>query len=102
MPALHFTPFVHALFGIAHRNLREEFSNGVTPAFGVVSAEDSGTSFSMNLGGGIDYRLNHRFALRLFQFDYNPVFLRSRTIDAVTFPNRTLNGARISVGVVIK
>ncbi len=91
-----FTPFTHALFGIAHRNLKETLSDG-TDDF-----TDSTTSFAMNLGGGVDYKLNNRFAVRLFQFDYNPIFLRSRTINSIAFPNRTLNGVRISAGIVIK
>jgi hypothetical protein len=34
--------------------------------------------------------------------DYNPVFLKARTIAGVNFPERTANGMRISVGLVIK
>ena len=91
-----FTPFTHALFGIGHRNLKETLSDG-TDDF-----TDGTTSFAMELGGGVDYKLNNRFALRLFQFDYNPILLRSRTINSIAFPNRTLNGVRISAGIVIK
>jgi opacity protein-like surface antigen len=91
-----FTPFTHALFGIAHRNLTETLSSGSD------NFTDRTTSFAMNLGGGVDYELNDRFAVRLFQFDYNPIFLRSRTIDSIAFPGHTLNGVRISAGIVIK
>lgn len=91
-----FTPFTHALFGIARRNLTETLSGGGD------YATDKNTSFALNLGGGVDYRLNDRFALRLFQFDYNPILLRQRTINATTFPDQTLNGIRISAGIVIK
>ena len=91
-----FTPFTHALFGIAHRNLTETLGSG-SDAF-----TDRTTSFAMNLGGGIDYKLNDRFAVRLFQFDYNPIFLRSRTSNSIVLPNHTLNGIRISAGIVIK
>jgi hypothetical protein len=56
----------------------------------------------MNLGGGVDYRLNRRLAWRIGQIDYNPIFLRSRTFNATTFPARTLNGFRFSTGIVIK
>jgi opacity protein-like surface antigen len=91
-----FTPFTHALFGIAHRNLTETLSS-VGNDF-----TDSTTSFAMNLGGGVDYTLNNRISVRLFQFDYNPIFLRSRTINSIAFPNHTLNGVRISAGIVIK
>ena len=91
-----FTLFTHALFGIAHRNLTETLSS-VDNDF-----TDSTTSFAMNLGGGVDYKLNNRFAVRLFQFDYNPIFLGSRTVNSIAFPSHTLNGVRISAGIVIK
>jgi opacity protein-like surface antigen len=91
-----FTPFAHALFGIAHRNLQE------TVASGSDDFTDRTTSFAMNLGGGVDYKLNDRVSVRLFQFDYNPIFLRSRTSDSIAFPDHTLNGVRLSAGIVIK
>jgi opacity protein-like surface antigen len=90
------TPYVHVLAGIARRNLTETFTSGTN------NFTDSNTSFAMNLGGGVDYRLNQRFAVRLLQFDYNPIFLSGRTINTVTFPNRTLNSFRFSTGIVIK
>jgi hypothetical protein len=90
------TPFAHVLAGIARRNLTETFTSGIG------NFTDSNTSFAMNFGGVVDYQLNKRFAWRLVQFDYNPIFLRGRTINTVTFPNRTLNGFRFSTGIVIK
>lgn len=93
-------PFLHALFGIARRRLKE---TAIAPtAASIASATDSSTSFAMNLGGGIDVRLSDRFDLRLIQVDYNPIFLRERIIEGEIFPGRTLNGVRISVGLVIK
>jgi Outer membrane protein beta-barrel domain len=90
------TPFVHVLAGVARRNLTETFTGGTT------SFTDHNTSFAMNFGGGVDYRLNGRFAWRIAQFDYNPIFLRSRIFNSVTLPNQTLNGFRFSTGIVIK
>jgi len=90
------TPFAHVLAGIARRNLTETFTDGTA------NFTDTNTSFTMNLGGGVDYRLNSRFAWRIAQFDYNPIFLRDRTVNSVTFPSRTLNGFRFSTGIVIK
>ena len=90
------TPFAHVLAGIARRNLTETFTDGTA------NFTDSNTSFTMNLGGGVDYKLNGRFAWRIAQFDYNPIFLRDRTLNSVTFPSRTLNGFRFSTGIVIK
>jgi opacity protein-like surface antigen len=91
------TPYVHVLAGFARRSLTETFTTGTATNF-----TDSNTSFAMNLGGGFDYQLNKRFAWRLAQFDYNPIWLRGRTINTVTFPDRTLNGFRFSTGIVIK
>jgi opacity protein-like surface antigen len=90
------TPFAHVLVGLARRNLTETFTGGTT------SFADLNTSFAMNLGGGVDYKLSSRFAWRIAQFDYNPIFLRSRTLNSVIFPSRTLNGFRFSTGIVIK
>jgi opacity protein-like surface antigen len=91
-----FTPFAHVLAGIARRNLTETFTDGTT------NFTDQNTSFAMNLGGGVDYALNDHFAWRIGQFDYNPIFLRSRTINSIAFPGGTLNGFRFSTGIVIK
>jgi opacity protein-like surface antigen len=91
-----FSPFTHALFGIARGNLTETLPDGSN------FATDSNSSFAMNLGGGVDYKLNDRFAARLFQIDYNPIFLRNRTINGITIPGQTQNGVRISAGIVIK
>ena len=90
------TPFAHVLAGIARRNLNETFTDG-SAAF-----TDHNTSFTMNFGGGVDYKLNNRFAWRIGQFDYNPIFLRSHTLNSTIFPNRTLNGFRFSTGIIIK
>ena len=104
-PQVHFfgahrlTPFAHALFGVSRRSLKLAATAGATS---ITSATDSTTSFTMNLGGGLDVRLSERFDFRLIQLDYNPVFLKERTIEGVTFPGRTANGLRISVGLVIK
>src|SRR5438874_2425339 len=56
------TPFVHAMFGVSR--IRTE-----TDEFGpLVSFAD--TSFGMAAGGGLDVRLNDRFAIRAVQLDY--------------------------------
>jgi len=90
------TPFAHVLAGIAQRNLTETFTDGST------DFTDHNTSFTMNFGGGVDYKLNGRFAWRIVQFDYNPIFLRSRAVNSVLVPDRTLNGFRLSTGIVIR
>ena len=94
------TPFVHALFGAARRSLKEKVN--AAPASSITFAEDNITSFAMNLGGGVDVRLNDRIDIRVIQIDFNPIFLRKRTVEDVVFPGRTARGVRFSVGLVIK
>lgn len=89
-----FTPFVQGLAGIARRNLTETFTTS--------SYTDNPTSFALNLGGGVDYQINERFAWRLGQFGYNPIFVRARIVNSAPIPDRTLNGFRFSTGIVIK
>jgi opacity protein-like surface antigen len=94
------TPFIHALFGIARRNLRlEAVDAGATS---IASAADSTTNFTMNLGGGLDVRVNDRVEVRVIQVDYNPTFLRNRTVEGLNLPGRTAHGVRISVGLIFK
>lgn len=89
-----FTPFVEGLAGVSRRNLSETFTT--------TSFTDNPTSFALNLGGGVDYRINDRLAVRLVQFDYNPSFVRARTVNATAIPDRTINGFRFSTGIVIR
>jgi opacity protein-like surface antigen len=91
-----FTPFVQGLAGFARRNLSETIAATST------TFSDNKTSFALNLGGGVDYKLSNRFAWRIFQADYNPIFLRARTVNTTAIPNHTLNGFRFSTGIVIK
>ena len=78
------TPFVHALFGVSR--IRTETNEFGPP----VSFTD--TSFGMAVGGGLDVRLNDRFAIRAVQMDY----LRTR------FFNQTQNKGRVAVGIVMR
>ena len=91
-----FTPFAQALAGVARRNFTETIDSIST------SYIDNTTSFALNLGGGVDYKLSDRFGWRIVQFDYNPIFLRSRTVNSLAIADRTLNGFRFSTGIVIK
>lgn len=96
------TPFVRALFGVAYRSNRFETLTGAP----TVTFEDNSTNFAMALGGGVDVRLNDRFSFRVAQVDYNPVFLRDRTVTrsdgtTLTLRGRTENNLRLSAGIVI-
>jgi opacity protein-like surface antigen len=57
-----FTPFVHALFGGDYWGINS------STFFGTPSVSE--TSFGFVVGGGVDWKLTHRFAVRLGQFDY--------------------------------
>jgi opacity protein-like surface antigen len=58
----HITPFVHALFGGNHASVDASALVG-NPAI-------SDTAFAMAIGGGLDWKLTHHFAVRVGQFDY--------------------------------
>lgn len=97
-------PFVRALAGVTHSRTRittSGFGSGFDDEFSVNS-----TDFALALGGGLDVRVSDRVAIRAFQVDYNPVFLRSRDVDLFgeteRFNGRRLNNVRFSVGVVFR
>lgn len=105
------TPFVRALFGVA--NTRFEAQENTTVAGGTVSNSftTNATDFAMALGGGVDVRLNNRVGLRLLQVDYNPVFLRDRSVNVLgaagaitpqTLESNRQDNIRLSFGVTFK
>lgn len=62
-----FEPFAHALFGFDRASLSAGTFTGLTAA---ASGAMTDTAFGMALGGGVDYNLFPRFAIRLGQADY--------------------------------
>ncbi len=97
-------PFVRALAGVAHTRARVRTS-GFGDDFDTEFSDNS-TDFALALGGGIDVRISDRVAIRAFQVDYNPVFLRSRDIDVFgsteRFDGRRLDNIRFSFGLVFR
>jgi hypothetical protein len=88
-----FTPFVHALFGVAHINHKAELLalNGLS---------NSDTSFADAFGAGIDFRIVSIVSWR-FQGD----LLQTRFFNLpppISFVVSTQNGFRGSTGVVIR
>jgi len=78
------TPFLRALFGVANTRFSVSSSTpGTTGGTVTSSFTANATDFAMALGGGLDVRLNDRVGLRVFQVDYNPVFLRDRSISVL-------------------
>ena len=57
-----FVPYVQALFGVAHG------SDSYFPS--ATSFSSSATSFALTTGGGLDYHLNHRLAVRAIEVQY--------------------------------
>jgi opacity protein-like surface antigen len=105
------TPFLRSLFGIA--NTRFEAQQRTTQAGGTVSNSftTNATDFAMALGGGLDVRVNDRVSIRALQVDYNPVFLRDRSISvlgsagavqAQTLESNRQDNIRLSFGVVFR
>jgi opacity protein-like surface antigen len=74
------TPFVHALFGLAHTRALGQSSN----------------NFAMALGGGVDINVSPHVAIRAVQADY--VLIRASGAGA----SENLHNARISAGIVFK
>ena len=87
-------PFVRALAGVA--NTRSTLD---VPS---INAKDdfSSTDFALALGGGVDVRVSERVAVRVFQVDYNPVFLGSG--NELGFGNVRADNVRYSFGVVFR
>ena len=88
------TPFVRALAGVASTRSKLEAPS--------LNATDdlSSTDFALALGGGVDVRVSDRVVLRVFQVDYNPIFLSS--INELGFGKVRADNVRFSFGVVIR
>ena len=81
------TPFVQALFGAAHG------SDSYFPT--ETSYTTAATSFAFTAGGGVDYHLSHRLAIRPIEAQYMRTYL----------PNGTDNGQNhllLNAGIVFK
>ncbi|MGB2671434.1 MAG: OmpA family protein [Candidatus Acidiferrum sp.] len=94
-----FTPFLQVLGGVAHAD--ELTLDGCTAPIYACTPLPRETVFTMTAGGGLDYRLNHRIALRLFQAEFlatrfqnpNSIFV----VDKVWQSN-----IRLSTGIVFR
>jgi hypothetical protein len=63
------TPFVHVLFGFDRTSLNATTISGSGLASPLSTTATTDTDATVALGGGLDYRLFRRFALRLLQVD---------------------------------
>ena len=95
--ANRFKPFAHVLAGIANQRLNATITSGGTTDSDSISANN----FAMAFGAGLDVRASKHVDIRVFQFDYNPIFFRDQDTAFGTVEGRTQNNFRISVGIVI-
>ena len=79
------TPFGEVLFGVAHTGAS------------IAGTSGSDNAFAMSLGGGVDYKLTDRFAIRPIKVDY----LMTRFSELGT-GNQTQNNLRVSTGIVFR
>jgi hypothetical protein len=87
------TPFTHVLVGDSHGTILTE-----GPAFSVTR-----DAFALAAGGGVDYKIGHRLAVRLAQFDYiYTSFDFNNDIYNVSGLPTSQNHFRYSAGIVIK
>jgi outer membrane immunogenic protein len=87
LPGHRLQTFAQALFGFAHGS-GSAFPQGN-------NLVDSANSFALDVGGGADYILQNRFALRVLQLDYLRTDLPNGNTD-------WQNSLRISAGVTIR
>lgn len=88
------TPFVRGLAGAAITRSKLRVSSDFNSQTTI-----SSTDFALALGGGVDVRVNKRLDLRVFQADYNPIFLGNRNNFGI---GSRADNVRFSFGIVIK
>lgn len=94
------TPFVRALAGVQSNRLSLDVTGGGSNNF-----SETLTDFALGIGGGVDVRVSPRVAIRAFQIDYNPVFVRDRENFFGTgdrLEGERVDNVRFSIGVVFK
>ena len=92
------TPFLQVLAGVAHAD--ELTLVGCTAPIYACTPLPRETVFTMTAGGGLDYKVNHRIALRLFQAE----FLLTRFQDPTSATGATAwqSNVRLSAGIVFR
>jgi outer membrane protein OmpA-like peptidoglycan-associated protein len=93
-----FTPFLQVLGGVAHAD-EVTLDNCTAPIYACTPLPRE-TVFTMTAGGGLDYRLNHRLALRLFQAEY--LLTRFENPTSPTNATDWQSNMRLSAGVVFR
>jgi hypothetical protein len=92
-----FTPFAHALIGVARIDQKVGIGAGIAALSGFANTN---TSFSDGFGGGIDFRIvlivHWRFQADLLQTRF------STSQNPLSFLTNTQNGFRGSTGIVVR
>jgi len=93
-------PFARFMAGGAHTRFGVTAQANVPFLGNVSNTFSTGTTdFAMAAGGGLDWRVNDRLKVRLFQVDYAPIFLSNQSISTLTQAGAilpfTLNGQRM-------
>jgi len=92
------TPFLQVLGGIAHADdVYLDVCN--LPIYACRPLPEE-SAFAMTAGGGLDYRLNHRIALRLIQAEY--LLTRFRDPTSLTGDRGWQSNVRLSAGLVFR
>jgi len=92
------TPFLQILGGVAHAD--DVTLVGCTAPIFACTPLLKETVFTMTAGGGLDYRVNHRIALRLFQAEY--LLTRFRDPTSLTGDTGWQSNVRLSAGIVFR
>ncbi len=93
-----FTPFLQVLGGVVHAD-DDTLDNCTAPIYACTPLLNQ-TVFTMTAGGGLDFRLNHRLALRLFQAEY--LLTRFQDPTSVTGDDGWQSNMRLSTGLVFR
>lgn len=101
-----FTPFVHVLVGWNRTSVTSSALVGT--AVPVVSSATTFNDFVLSPGGGLDWKISRRFALRLFQLDWFHTSLNLSSFYGAEFGTDLIRGfetnernLRFSTGVVV-
>lgn len=93
-----FTPFLQVLGGVARAD--DVTLDGCTAPIYACTPILKQTVFTMTGGGGLDYRLNHRVALRLFQAEL--LLTRFQDPTSATSATDWQSNVRLSTGIVFR
>jgi opacity protein-like surface antigen len=100
------TPYIHVLFGLERAHLDATTLAGSAPPFSTVATTFN--DFAIAAGGGVDYRIWRRVALRLGQVDWYKTSLNPNKFYGSSFNSELFEGlptrqknVRFSAGIVV-